>query len=162
MPLGTCATERKTRWQMPVMAPKPAMKSAMDSVDSEVDAGRRTWQAGQEQAQALADEAQQKAKIMADDARNTIARLLDEQPILLAALAAALGAAVGAAMPMSKVEKDLVGPTGARALDAGREALSGAAAVLRQEASSADLGNKVGALADKVIQSVAKEPATNG
>jgi hypothetical protein len=75
----------------------------------------------------------------------------------MAALGAALGAAVGAALPLSRQEKELLGGVGATAVGAGRDALSSAAGVLREEVAHADLGAKVGDLADKVVQGV-----TNG
>ena len=72
----------------------------------------------------------------------------------MAALGAALGAAVGAALPLSRQEKELLGGVGASAVGAGRDALSSAAGVLREEVAHADLGAKVGDLADKVVQGV--------
>ena len=60
---------------------------------------------------------------MAEETRRSIQHLLEEQPILIAAL----GAAVGAALPLSRQEKELLGGVGASAVEAGREALSSAA-----------------------------------
>jgi hypothetical protein len=94
---------------------------------------------------------------VAQQARQSFARLIEEQPILMAALGAALGAAVGAALPLSQAEKDLIGETGAKAIDIGRGALASAADVVRTEAASADLGAKMGQLADKVVQTVTKD-----
>ena len=72
-------------------------------------------------------------------------------------LGAALGAAIGAALPLSKTEQDMIGTAGARAVGAAREGLSTAASVIREEAQSADLGAKVGELADKVVHNVTKD-----
>jgi hypothetical protein len=83
-----------------------------------------------------------------------VARLIEEQPILMAALGAALGAAAGAALPLSQAEKDFLGDTSAKALGKGREALTGAANVVRQELAGADLGARMTDIADKVIQNV--------
>ena len=94
---------------------------------------------------------------MAQQARQSFARLIEEQPILMAALGAALGAAVGAAVPLSQAEKDLIGSTGAKAIGIGRGALANAADVVRKEAASADLGAQMGQLADKVVQTVTKD-----
>jgi hypothetical protein len=74
-----------------------------------------------------------------------------------AALGAALGAAVGAALPLRQAEKDLLGKTGAKALGAGREALSSAANVVHEEVSTADVGAKMGDIADKVVQNLTKD-----
>ena len=102
----------------------------------------------------LAQEARNKAQSMADETTQSIKRLLEEQPILMAALGAALGAAVGAALPLSRQEKELLSGVGATAVGAGRDALSSAAGVLREEVANADMGAKVGELADKVVQGV--------
>ena len=51
----------------------------------------------------------------------------------------------------------MIGAAGARAVDAGRDALASAADVLKAEASNADIGGKVGEIADKVVQSVTKD-----
>ena len=93
---------------------------------------------------------------LADQTRQSLAHLLEEQPILMAALSAALGAALGAALPLSKAEKDMIGSAGARVVGAGRDAVTTAADALKAEASNADIGAKVGEIADKVVQSVSK------
>jgi len=62
-----------------------------------------------------------------------------------------------AALPLSRQEKELLGSVGATAVGAGRDALSTAAGVLREEVAHADLGAKVSDLADKMVQGV-----TNG
>jgi len=46
---------------------------------------------------------------------------------------------------------------GAKAIDIGRGALANVANVVRKEAASADLGAKMGQLADKVVQTVTKD-----
>jgi hypothetical protein len=128
-----------------------------DKVQDAADQGRRTLHDRQDQAYALAQEARSKAQSVADETTQSLKRLLEEQPILMAALGAALGAAVGAALPLSRQEKELLGSVGATAVGAGREALSSAAGVLREEVAQADVGAKVSDLADKVVQTV-----TNG
>jgi hypothetical protein len=125
--------------------------SAKDKLQSTVEIGRRELNDRQYQAGVMAGEAEQRALTMAQDARQSIARLLEEQPILMAALGAALGAAVGAAFPVTKAEKDLIGSAGAMALGAGREALAGAADVVGREAATADRDSKVSEPADEVI-----------
>ena len=134
-----------------------SMVSVKDRVQSGLDSGKAELDARRQQAGELADELTDQAQTVAQQARQSFARLLEEQPILMAALGAALGAAVGAALPLSQAEKDLMGETGARAIGVGREALSNAADVVRREASTADLGAKMGQLADKVVQTVTKD-----
>jgi hypothetical protein len=125
-----------------------------EKVQDAADQGRRTLHDRQDQAYALAQEARSKAQSMAEETTQSLKHLLEEQPILMAALGAALGAAVGAALPLSRQEKELFGGVGATAVGAGRDALSSAAGVLREEVGRADLGAKVGELADKVVQGV--------
>ena len=134
-----------------------SMVSVKDRVQSGLDSGKAELDARRQQAGELADELTDQAQTVAQQARQSFARLIEEQPILMAALGAALGAAVGAALPLSQAEKDLMGETGAKAIGVGREALSNAADVVRREASTADLGAKMGQLADKVVQTVTKD-----
>ena len=133
------------------------MASVKDRLQSGLESGKAELDARRDQAGELADDLSGQAQSMAQEARQSFARLIDEQPILMAALGAALGAAIGAALPLSQSEKDLIGSTGAKAIDAGREALANAADVVRKEAASADLGAKMGQLADKVVQTVTKD-----
>ena len=134
-----------------------SMASVKDKLQSGLDSGKAEFDARREQAGELADDVTDQAQTMAQQARQSFARLIEEQPILMAALGAALGAAVGAALPLSQSEKDLMGSTGAKAIDLGRGALANAADVVRREAASADLGARMGQLADEVVQTVTKD-----
>jgi hypothetical protein len=125
--------------------------AAREKVQETVDQGRRALHDREDQARGLAHEAQDRAKSMAEETRQSVAKLLEEQPILMAALGAALGAAIGAALPLSKQEKDMLGGVGSTAVNAGRDALSSATDVLRKEVANADLGSRVGELADKLV-----------
>jgi hypothetical protein len=131
--------------------------SVKDRLQSGLDSGKAEFDARRQQAGELADDLTDQAQTMAQQARQSFARLIEEQPILMAALGAALGAAVGAALPLSQSEKDLMGSTGAKAINIGRGALANAADVVRKEAASADLGVKMGELADKIVQTVTKD-----
>jgi hypothetical protein len=133
------------------------MASVKDRLQSGLDSGKAEFDARRQQAGELADDLADQAQTMAQQARQSFARLIEEQPILMAALGAALGAAVGAVLPISRSEKDLMGSTGAKAIDIGRGALANAADVVRKEAASADLGARMGELADKVVQTVTKD-----
>jgi ElaB/YqjD/DUF883 family membrane-anchored ribosome-binding protein len=134
-----------------------SMASVKDRLQSGLDSGKAEFDARRRQAGELADDVTDQAQTMAQQARQSFARLIEEQPILMAALGAALGAAVGAALPLSQSEKDLMGSTGAKAIDLGRGALANAADVVRKEAASADLGARMGQLADEVVQTVTKD-----
>ena len=134
-----------------------SMASVKDRLQSGLDSGKAEFDARRQQAGELAGDVTDQAQTMAQQARQSFARLIEEQPILMAALGVALGAAVGAALPLSQSEKDLMGSTGAKAIDLGRGALANAADVGREEAASADLGARMGQLADKVVQTVTKD-----
>ena len=134
-----------------------SMASVKDRLQSGLDSGKAELDARRQQAGELSDNVTGQAQTVAQQARQSFARLIEEQPILMAALGAALGAAVGAALPLSQAEKDLMGETGAKAIGVGGEALSNAADVVRKEASATDLGAKMGQLADKVVQTVTKD-----
>jgi hypothetical protein len=140
-----------------VQAGKETVGSAKDRLQSGVEQGKEALDARGQRAGDMAGNLSGQARLMAEDARQSIARLIDEQPILMAALGAALGAAVGAALPLSQAEKDLLGKTGAKAIGAGREALSGAATVVREEVSTADPGAKMADIADQVVQNFTKD-----
>ena len=131
-----------------------SMASVKDRLQSGLNSGKAELGARRQQAGELADGLTDQAQTVAQQARQS---LIEEQPILMVALGAALGAAVGAALPLSQAEKDLIGETGAKAIDLGRGALANAADVVRKEAASADLGAKMGQLADKVVQTVTKD-----
>ena len=134
-----------------------SMAPVKDRLQSGLDSGKAEFDARRQQAGELADDVTDQAQTMAQQASQSFARLIEEQPILMAALGAALGAAVGAALPLSQSEKDLMGSTGAKAIDLGRGALANTADVVRKEAASADLGARMGQLADKVVQTVTKD-----
>jgi hypothetical protein len=122
-----------------VEAAKETLNAATDRLQSGVDQGKEALDARRRQAGEMADELSGQARTMAEDASQSIARLIEEQPILMAALGFALG------------------ETAAKALGAGREALSGAANVVRQEVAGADIGAKIGDIADKVVHNVTKD-----
>jgi phage-related protein len=134
-----------------------SMASVKDRLQSGLDSGKAEFDARRQQAGELAGDVTDQAQTMTQQARQSFARLIEEQPILMAALGAALGAAVGAALPLSQSEKDLMGSTGAKAIDLGRGALANAADVVRKEAATADLGARMGQLADKVVQTVTED-----
>jgi hypothetical protein len=113
--------------------------AARGKMHEAADEGRRTLHDRQNQARGLAQEARTKAQSVAEETQQSIKHLLEEQPILMAAL----GAALGAALPLSRQEKGLLGGVGASAVGAGRDALSSATSVLREEVAHADLGADV-------------------
>jgi hypothetical protein len=51
----------------------------------------------------------------------------------------------------------MIGSAGARVVGAGRNAVTTATDVLKAEVGNAEIGGKVGEIADKVVQSVTKD-----
>jgi hypothetical protein len=100
----------------------------------------------------------EEAAKLAGETKQALTRLLEEQPVLVAAIGAALGAIFGAALPVSKAEKELLGSVGAGAIDTGRDALARAKDVVQDELASARIGEKLGEVADKVLDSTIPQP----
>jgi hypothetical protein len=134
-----------------------SMASVKAGLQSRLTSGKSELDARRQQATEVAHDLTDQTQTVVQQARQSFARLIEEQPILMAALGAALGAAVGAALPLSQSEKDLMGSTGAKAIDIGREALAHASDIVRKEAASANLGAKMSELAEKVVQTVSKD-----
>jgi hypothetical protein len=116
--------------------------TARDKVEETLDQDRRVFHDREDQARGLAQDAQDRAMWIPADTRQSVAKLLEEQPILIAALGAALGAAVGVALPLSRQEKDMLSGVGAGAVSMGRDVLASATNVLREEAKRANVGGQ--------------------
>jgi hypothetical protein len=82
-----------------------SMVSVKDRIQSGLDSGKAELDARRQQAGELADDLTNQAETMAQQARQSFARLIEEQQILMAALGAALGAAIGAVLPITQSEK---------------------------------------------------------
>jgi hypothetical protein len=134
-------------------AARDTVNKSVQSVKEEIDAGKEAVERGRQQI----DEVAGQARAMAADARASVGRLIEEQPILVAALGAALGAAVGALLPLSQAEKDVLSGPAARTIDAGRNAVSDAADVVRHEVADAEIGARMGKIAEKVVQNVTED-----
>lgn len=136
-------------------------EAAKQKVEDGIASGRRTLYDSRDEAATrardLAEKAREKAAALSEQTRQSASHLIEEQPILVAALAAAVGAAIGAALPLSRTEKDMIGTAGQRAVGAGREAMATAADVVKEEVARSDIGGKVGDIADKVVQGVAAD-----
>jgi len=78
-----------------------------------------------DQVQQTFGEVQEKARRLTTETFNRttdrMTQLVQEQPILVTALAVAAGAAIGAALPVSETERRYIGPVSARATAKGRE-----------------------------------------
>lgn len=133
--------------------------------DSTVDRFRRTAhdtrnetahlvKEGQRRVEELTDEASR----LATDTRQAMARLFEEQPILVAAVGTAIGALLGAALPVSQAEREVLGRTGAQALDAGREAIDKAKEVVGEELKDAQLGQKAGQATTRAVDAIVSLP----
>ncbi len=135
------------------------------AADDTVDRFRRTAHDTRDEAVHLVKEGQRRAEELTDEAsrlatdtRQAMARLFEEQPILVAALGTAIGALLGAALPVSQAEREVLGQTGARALDAGREAIDKAKEMVSEELKDAQLGQKAGQATTRIVDAIVSVP----
>lgn len=121
-----------------------------DRAGEQVDQARRLVHDGQDTAQHL----EQDAARLATDTKQAVSKLLEEQPILVAAIGTALGAIFGAALPVSQAERNVLGKVGAEALDKGRDVLETAKDTVTEQLADARLGEKVGEVAGKLVDTM--------
>ncbi len=69
--------------------------------------------------------------------KTSLSRILDEQPLVLAAIGVAIGAAIGAAIPQTETENSLMGETSHQLRDAAQGAVQDQYAQLRSAAAHA-------------------------
>ncbi len=116
----------------------------------QVDQAKRLVEDGKETAEHLNQDATQ----LAADTRQAFTKLLEEQPILVAAIGTALGALFGAALPVSQAERNVLGKVGAEAIDKGRDVLETAKTAVGEQIADAHLGDKVGDMAGKLVDTM--------
>ena len=121
-----------------------------DKAGEQVDQARRLVHDGQDAAQHL----EQDATRLAADTKQAMSRLLEEQPILVAAIGTALGAIFGAALPASRAERNVLGRMGAEAIDKGRDVLETAKEKVSEQLADAHLGEKVDDMAGKMVDTM--------
>jgi len=120
------------------------------TADEQLDHAKRLVEDGKETAEHLNEDATK----LASDTRQAVSKLLEEQPILVAAIGAALGAIFGAALPVSQAERTVLGKVGAQAIDKGREVLETAKDTVSEEIAGAHLGEKVEGMAGKLVDTM--------
>ncbi|MGH8178880.1 MAG: DUF3618 domain-containing protein [Steroidobacter sp.] len=86
------------------------------------DAAKRTWRSSTTAASGRTSQAMNAARARAQRAQQRAHDLVDEQPLVLGALALAAGALIGAALPTTQYENRTVGPVRDRTLDKAKEA----------------------------------------
>ena len=118
--------------------------------DEQLDQAKHMMEDGKHTAEHLGEDATK----LASDTRQAVSKLLEEQPILVAAMGAALGAIFGAALPVSQAERSVLGKVGAQALDKGREVLETAKDTVTEEIAGAHLGEKVEDMAGKLVDTM--------
>lgn len=121
-----------------------------DRAGEQVDHAKRLVHDGQDAAHQL----EQDATRLAADTRQSVSKLLEEQPILVAAIGTALGAIFGAALPVTQAERKVLGKVGAEAIDKGRDVLDTAKETVGEQLADAHLGDKVGDMAGKVVDAM--------
>jgi ElaB/YqjD/DUF883 family membrane-anchored ribosome-binding protein len=139
-------------------AVKDKALGAVDQLRSEtserVELGRGDAKHMLEQGKERAQELEGQAAKMAHDTSHMLTRLLEDQPILVAAIGTALGAILGASFPVSQTERSVLGSVGADAVGAGADMLAKAKNVVGEELAQAGLGDKVGHMADQLVDAV--------
>lgn len=118
--------------------------------DEQIGQAKHLMEDGKHTAEHLGEDATK----LAADTRQAVSKLLEEQPILVAAMGAALGAIFGAALPVSQTERSVLGKAGAQAIDKGREVLETARETVTEEIAGAHLGEKVEGMAGKIVDTM--------
>ncbi len=129
---------------------KGAADAVRGAAGEQVDHAKRLVEEGKETAEHL----NQDASKLAADTRQAVTKLFEEQPILVAAIGTALGALFGAALPVSQAERQVLGKVGAEAIDKGRDVLETAKTAVGEQIADAHLGEKVGDMAGKLVDSM--------
>jgi ElaB/YqjD/DUF883 family membrane-anchored ribosome-binding protein len=93
-----------------------------EKLQSGADAARRTWRGSRAAASGRVSQAMSATRARAQQAQQRAQSMMDEQPLVLAALAAAAGVAIGAALPRSQIENRTVGSVRDRTLAKAKEA----------------------------------------
>ena len=127
-----------------------AADAVRGAAGEQVDHAKRLVDEGKETAEHL----NQDASKLAADTRQAVTKLFEEQPILVAAIGTALGALFGAALPVSQAERQVLGKVGAEAIDKGRDVLETAKTAVGEQIADAHLGEKVGDMAGKLVDSM--------
>ncbi len=129
---------------------KGAADAVRGAAGEQVDQAKRLVEEGKETAEHL----NQDASKLAADTRQAVTKLFEEQPILVAAIGTALGALFGAALPVSQAERQVLGKVGAEAIDKGRDVLETAKTAVGEQIADAHLGEKVGDMAGKLVDTM--------
>lgn len=129
---------------------KGAADAVRGAAGEQGDHAKRLVEEGKETAEHL----NQDASKLAADTRQAVTKLFEEQPILVAAIGTALGALFGAALPVSQAERQVLGKVGAEAIDKGRDVLETAKTAVGEQIADAHLGEKVGDMAGKLVDSM--------
>lgn len=129
---------------------KGAADAVRGAAGEQVDHAKQLVEEGKETAEHL----NQDASKLAADTRQAVTKLFEEQPILVAAIGTALGALFGAALPVSQAERQVLGKVGAEAIDKGRDVLETAKTAVGEQIADAQLGEKVGDMAGKLVDTI--------
>ena len=102
---------------------EPGLREKLgEKLQGGADAAKRTWRASREAASGRVSQAMSATRARAQQAQQRAQSMMDEQPLVLAALAAAAGAVIGAALPRSQIENRTVGSVRDRTLAKAKEA----------------------------------------
>ncbi len=106
-----------------------AGEAAQGISESAVDAARRTRDRVSASGQALYGSTRggmDRAMAKASEARRGLSKTIEEQPLILVGLGLAIGAAIGTALPVTEIERQMLGDVGHQIKEGGAEAVRAA------------------------------------
>jgi hypothetical protein len=160
--IGAATTAAATAVKDTASETAVCVKEAAERIKTAADGAK-------DQADGKMDQIMNEAPALASQAKSAIAKLVDEQPLVAAALAIAIGAAIGAAIPATAAEKEYLGKASARARKAGQDVLTKVTDAASREAKAQglgtdavshlvqDVGDKVHTIADKAAETFSEE-----
>lgn len=96
-------------------------QNVSESLHAGADAAKRTWRSSRTAASGRASRALDATRVRAHQMQERAHTLVDEQPLVIGALALAAGAVIGAALPTTRYENRTVGPVRDRTLEKAKD-----------------------------------------
>lgn len=91
--------------------------AARDRLQAGAEAARRTWRSSRTTASGRVSRAMDSTRVRAQQVQQRAHTMMDEQPLVVGALALACGALIGAALPRTRYENRTLGPVRDRTLE---------------------------------------------
>jgi hypothetical protein len=96
--------------------------AARQRLQAGAEAARRTWRSSRAAASGRVSRAVGSTRVRAQQVQQRAYTMMDEQPLVVGALAVAAGALIGAALPTTQYENRTLGPVRDRTLEKAKEA----------------------------------------